>query len=97
MALQAGYADEDLQLRALLATATQIPPSGHLAMTTAVQQLTDEAVAKTINLPSAATPDDVLGIFWQAWETRCKGITVYRDGSRTTQPKALSAHTRGSS
>jgi ribonucleoside-diphosphate reductase alpha chain len=83
------HADVPPQTRALLATATQIPPSGHLAMVAAVQQLTDEAVAKTINLPAAATPKDVLDIFWQAWEAGCKGITVYRDGSRTTQPKPL--------
>ena len=77
------------QVRALLATATQIPPAGHLAMITAVQQVTDEAVAKTINLPATATPRDILEIFRRAWEGGCKGITVYRDGSRTTQPKAL--------
>jgi ribonucleoside-diphosphate reductase alpha chain len=58
-------------------------------MVAAVQQVTDEAVAKTINLPAAATPKDVLDIFWQAREAGCKGITVYRDGSRTTQPKPL--------
>ena len=58
-------------------------------MVTAVQQVTDEAVAKTINLPATAAPSDILAIFRQAWERDCKGITVYRDGSRTTQPKAL--------
>jgi ribonucleoside-diphosphate reductase alpha chain len=81
--------DVPAPLRALLATATEIPPSAHLAMITAVQQVTDEAVAKTINLPAAASPDDILAIFWQAWERGCKGITVYRDGSRAIQPKAL--------
>jgi ribonucleoside-diphosphate reductase alpha chain len=76
-------------VRALLATAAQIPARGHLAMVTVVQRLTDEAVAKTINLPAGATPDDILAIFRDAWEGGCKGITVYRDGSRTAQPKAL--------
>lgn len=58
-------------------------------MITAVQQVTDEAVAKTINLPATPTPRDILANFRQTWEGGCKGITVYRDGSRTTQPKAL--------
>jgi hypothetical protein len=55
-------------LQARLATATQIPPAGHLAMIAAVQQITDEAVAETVNLASAATIDDVLGTFWQPYD-----------------------------
>jgi ribonucleoside-diphosphate reductase alpha chain len=73
----------------LLATAIQIAPSGHLAMAAAVQSCTDEAVAKTVNLPQTATAGDIRTIYRSAWDVGCKGITVYRDGSRTTQPKAL--------
>jgi ribonucleoside-diphosphate reductase alpha chain len=76
-------------VRALLATATQIPASGHLAMVAAIQACVDEAVAKTVNLPANATPADVYDVFQAAWEAGCKGITVYRDGSRFSQPKAL--------
>jgi ribonucleoside-diphosphate reductase alpha chain len=76
-------------VRDLLAVATQIPPSGHLAMVSAVQSCVDEAVAKTVNLPAAATPADVYDVYQAAWEAGCKGITVYRDGSRDSQPKAL--------
>jgi ribonucleoside-diphosphate reductase alpha chain len=75
--------------RALLAVATQIPPSGHLAMVSAIQSCVDEAVAKTVNLPATATPADIYDVFQAAWEAGCKGITVYRDGSRSSQPKAL--------
>ncbi|MGH3823459.1 MAG: hypothetical protein ACRDRA_11620 [Pseudonocardiaceae bacterium] len=84
-------ADADLpaQLVALLATATQIAPSGHLAMTAAVQACVDEAVSKTVNLPSTARAIEVYDIYLSAWEAGCKGITVYVDGSRQVQPKAL--------
>ena len=76
-------------VRDLLAVATQIAPSGHLAMVAAIQGYVDEAVAKTVNLPATATPGDVYDVFQAAWEAGCKGITVYRDGSRSSQPKAL--------
>ena len=58
-------------------------------MAAAVQSCTDEAVAKTVNLPQTATAGDIRTIYRSAWDAGCKGITVYRDGSRTTQPKAL--------
>lgn len=76
-------------VRDLLAIATQIPPSGHLAMVSAIQSCVDEAVAKTVNLPAAAMPTDVYDVYQAAWGAGCKGITVYRDGSRSGQPKAL--------
>jgi ribonucleoside-diphosphate reductase alpha chain len=58
-------------------------------MAAAVQACTDEAVAKTVNLPQTANACDIRDIYHTAWEAGCKGITVYRDGSRTIQPKAL--------
>jgi ribonucleoside-diphosphate reductase alpha chain len=76
-------------VRDLLAVATQISPSGHLAMVSAIQSCVDEAVAKTVNLPATATPADVYDVYQAAWEAGCKGITVYRDGSRDSQPRAL--------
>lgn len=76
-------------IRDLLAVATQIPASGHLAMVSSIQACVDEAVAKTVNLPAAAMPSDVYDVFQAAWGAGCKGITVYRDGSRSSQPKAL--------
>ncbi|MDT8916023.1 hypothetical protein [Amycolatopsis sp. PS_44_ISF1] len=77
------------QLRALLATATQISPSGHLAMAAAVQSCVDEAVSKTVNLPGTALPGDVYDTYATAFELGCKGITVYVDGSRSIQPQGL--------
>lgn len=43
----------------------------------------------TVNLPADATAADVYHVFQAAWEAGCKGITVYRDGCRSSQPKAL--------
>jgi ribonucleoside-diphosphate reductase alpha chain len=74
---------------ALLATATQIAPAGHLAMAAAVQECVDEAVSKTVNLPGNARSIDVYDTLVTAWELGCKGITVFVDGSRQIQPKAL--------
>lgn len=82
-------ADVSPYLAAVLATATQIAPGGHLAMAAAVQACVDEAVSKTVNLPATAAVAEVYDTYVAAWEAGCKGITVYVDGSRQVQPKAL--------
>ncbi|MFD9961929.1 hypothetical protein [Amycolatopsis sp. NPDC058986] len=79
------------RLRAVLATATQISPAGHLAMAAAVQGCVDEAVSKTVNLPNSAQSADVYDTYATAFELGCKGITVYVDGSRDVQPHALAS------
>lgn len=81
------------RLRAVMATATQISPVGHLAMAAAVQACVDEAVSKTVNLPASARPVDVYDTYATAFELGCKGITVYVDGSRDVQPQALATAT----
>ncbi|OGD58412.1 ribonucleoside-diphosphate reductase, adenosylcobalamin-dependent [Candidatus Beckwithbacteria bacterium RIFCSPLOWO2_02_FULL_47_23] len=58
---------------------------GHVKMQAAWQKYIDAAVSKTINLVSSATPDDIREAYLLAYETGCKGITVYRDGSKTKQ------------
>ena len=76
-------------MREIFRTARDIAPSWHVRMQAAWQEHTDAAVSKTINLPSDAAPQAVEDAYLLAYETRCKGITVYRDGSRPVQPMAL--------
>ena len=66
-------------------TAPEIEPVWHVKMQSAFQKYTDNGVSKTINLPNWATRDDVRIAYMMAWETGCNGITIYRDGSKTTQ------------
>ena len=63
----------------------QIQPMHHVDMQAAFQQQTDNAVSKTINLPNDATVTDVAAAYQHAWLNNCKGITIYRDGSKELQ------------
>lgn len=62
-----------------------IEPGWHLAHQAEWQKHIDNGVSKTVNLPNDATVDTVKRIYMDAWTLRCKGITVYRDGSRDLQ------------
>ncbi len=69
-------------LRELFATALEIAPEAHVRMQAAFQKHVDNAVSKTVNLPAAATVDDVAAVYRLAHHLGCKGVTVFRYGSK---------------
>ena len=76
-------------------TAFDVTPWQHLNVQAAFQKYSDNSVSKTINLPNEATEDDVRRIYNLAYGLKCKGITVYRYGSKESQVLSFASEERG--
>jgi ribonucleoside-diphosphate reductase alpha chain len=72
-------------VKSLFVTALDIQPEWHVKMQASFQKYTDNAVSKTVNLPADATVDDVRKVYDLAWNLKCKGVTVFRYGSKPEQ------------
>jgi ribonucleoside-diphosphate reductase alpha chain len=72
-------------LKKIFVTSLDITPEFHVQMQATFQRQVDNAVSKTVNLPKNATVKDVRNIYLMAWKMKCKGITIYRYGSKPEQ------------
>lgn len=74
-----------VKFKSIFKTALEIEPKWHLKHQIAFQQFTDNAVSKTVNLPSSAGLEDISELYKLAWEWKAKGITVFRNDTGKEQ------------
>ncbi|MCL5408533.1 MAG: vitamin B12-dependent ribonucleotide reductase [Candidatus Omnitrophica bacterium] len=72
-------------VKKVFVTSHDIEPQWHIKMQAVFQKYVNNAVSKTVNLPETSSKEDVKKIFLQAYELRCKGVTIYRNKSRENQ------------
>ena len=83
------------EVKAIYRTAHDISPLWHVRMQAAWQMYTDNAVSKTINFPHTASIEEVESAYMMAWKLGCKGITIYRDGSKDVQILSVGSSEKG--
>lgn len=74
-----------VEVKKIFITALDVAPEIHVRMQAAFQRHVDNAVSKTVNLPQNTTMEDIRRIYFLAWKLKCKGITIYRYGSKPEQ------------
>ena len=79
------YSGLSVEEKRLFVTTHQISPSWHVKIQAAWQKYFDNSISKTVNFGHDATVDDVKETYMLAWKLGCKGVTIYRDGSKQDQ------------
>ena len=81
-----GHPEILIKWQRIFRTAQDISPIDHIDMQAVLQANgVDSAISKTINLPNSATKESIAQLYIYAWSQKCKGLTIYRDGSRDNQ------------
>ncbi len=88
------YSDLTVEERKLFVTTHQIEPEWHVKIQAAWQKYFDNSISKTVNFGHDATVEDVKTVYMQAWKLGCKGVTIYRDGSKSDQVLVANSNTQ---